>query len=255
MQKFFVWIALAHALSANLIAGQIRLESGPKQVALLELYTSEGCSSCPPAEAWLARLQSSPNLWTQFAPAAYHVDYWNSLGWKDRWSSPTFTERQQAYARAWKSDNIYTPCFVLNGKEWHGWSSSRSIPEVSDADVGNLILTSLDANRWEAEFVPIKSLDTGYELRVAPLAGGLNSDVRAGENRGRHLQHEFVVLHLLDVPMAMSNGVARSQFILDAKQYPSARILALTAWVARQGRLEPLQAAGGWLGSPAGATR
>src|ERR1700756_5656843 len=110
MQTSLVWIALAATLSTGVVA-QVQFQSGPKQVGLLELYTSEGCSSCPAAEDWLTRLRRSASLWKEFAPVAFHVDYWDSLGWKDKWSNAAFTKRQRAYAEAWRSDNIYTPCF------------------------------------------------------------------------------------------------------------------------------------------------
>src|SRR6516164_9572668 len=92
-----------------------RFESGPAQVSLLELYTSEGCSSCPPAEAWLGELSRNPNLWRAVVPVSFHVDYWDNLGWKDGFSSREFTLRQRFYAASWGSESVYTPGFVLNG--------------------------------------------------------------------------------------------------------------------------------------------
>ena len=117
MKNTLVSLALSGTVLAGASGAQFEFQSGEKQVPLVELYTSEGCSSCPPAEAWMGRLKDAPDLWKGFVPVAFHVDYWNSLGWKDRWSSPEFTERQRAYAEAWKSESVYTPCFVVNGKE------------------------------------------------------------------------------------------------------------------------------------------
>lgn len=102
-------------------AEPIQFQSSERQTSLLELYTSEGCSSCPPAEKWLSGMKSESGLWTDFVPVAFHVDYWNSLGWRDRWSSEKFSDRQRVYAQAWGSENIYTPELVLNGKEWSNW--------------------------------------------------------------------------------------------------------------------------------------
>jgi len=90
-------------------------QSSERQTALLELYTSEGCSSCPPAERWLSEQKDSLGLWKNFVPLAFHVDYWNSLGWRDPWSSAQASQRQKAYAQLWQSESIYTPEFVLNG--------------------------------------------------------------------------------------------------------------------------------------------
>ena len=87
-------------------AAEQRFSSGPAQVALVELYTSEGCSSCPPAERWLGELRTAPGLWRDFVPVAWHVDYWNRLGWPDRFSTKEFTARQYAVAAAWRSDSV-----------------------------------------------------------------------------------------------------------------------------------------------------
>jgi hypothetical protein len=254
MRNLTFLLGILAAAATNIQAAPITFQSSEAQTALLELYTSEGCSSCPPAEAWLGQLKNSPVLWTNFVPMAFHVDYWNSLGWKDRWSSPEYTERQRAYADLWKSDNIYTPCFVLNGKEWNGWAFHRDVPGAS-GKAGVLTVSSVDANLWSAVFIPAKPLDTGYQIHAALLAGGLDSDVKAGENKGRHLRHEFAVLNLVQMELTTSNGVVRGRFIVDAPRYRSEKILALAAWVTRAGELVPLQAVGGWLNSPDGAIR
>src|SRR6266704_4673726 len=95
-----VFVAAVNAQNTSLT-----FQSSGEQVALLELYTSEGCSSCPPAETWLSRLKESPGLWKDFVPVAFHVDYWDYLGWRDPWSSKTFIYRQHAYARERRSDS------------------------------------------------------------------------------------------------------------------------------------------------------
>src|SRR6478672_1752441 len=94
-------------------------ESGPQKVHLIELFTSEGCSSCPPAEAWLSKLKTNARLWKDFVPVAFHVDYWDNLGWPDRFAAKPWTERQRTYATAWNTTTVYTPEFVLDGREWH----------------------------------------------------------------------------------------------------------------------------------------
>ena len=103
MKNFFGPLALVAAIVSTASAEPTKFTSGAQQVAILELYTSEGCSSCPPAESWLNNLKASPDLWKHFVPVAFHVDYWNSLGWTDRWSSPEFSERQRDYAKLWRA--------------------------------------------------------------------------------------------------------------------------------------------------------
>src|SRR5437763_11956930 len=89
-------------------ADPVTFQSGPKKVQLLELFTSEGCSSCPPAEASLSRLVGDSRLWRDFVPVAFHVDYWDRLGWKDPFVSVEWTKRQQRYAENWKRSEEHT---------------------------------------------------------------------------------------------------------------------------------------------------
>src|SRR5687768_10063986 len=96
MQK--VILLLLCCVMNDLGAEQIQFQSGPNRTALLELYTSEGCSSCPPAEAWLSRVKSDARLWKEFVPVAFHVDYWDYLGWRDPFGMANYSERQRAYA-------------------------------------------------------------------------------------------------------------------------------------------------------------
>src|SRR5437899_7536374 len=120
------------AVSLGACAGPLFLQSSENQVAFLALFTSEGCSSCPPAEVWLSGLKTTPGLWKQFVPVAFHVDYWDYLGWRDPWASKAFSDRQRAYVQTWRGDSIYTPGFVLNGQEWRGWSRQKDGPPGSN---------------------------------------------------------------------------------------------------------------------------
>jgi hypothetical protein len=240
-------MAFAISISCGAFAGDFRFASGATQTSLLELYTSEGCSSCPPAEAWLNKLKDSPGLWKDFAPVAFHVDYWNSLGWKDRWSSGAFAERQSDYARLWHAENIYTPEFVLNGEEWHNWLGLRSAPPSSGANAGALEITSTNGGDWQASFTPPAAVNGNFEIQAALLAGGLGADVTGGENRGRKLQHEFTVLDLSHIGLTTSNGVARGKFLLPFARHAAEKNLAVAVWITRAGEMKPLQATGGWL--------
>jgi hypothetical protein len=234
-------------MTASIPAAPFHFQSDAKQVSLVELYTSEGCSSCPPAEEWLNRLKDSPSLWKNFAPVAFHVDYWNSLGWKDRLSAPEFSKRQSDYAQLWHAENVYTPCFVLNGKEWLGWHGRADAPGASGDDVGVLEAKSIGTNLWSATFVPAHSSPDKWEIHAALLSGGLDSEVKAGENRGRRLHHEFAALDLVSIGMSNNNGIAHGKFILDPSHYGSEKSLAIAVWITHPGELVPVQATGGWL--------
>jgi hypothetical protein len=163
--------------------------STPTRTHLLELYTSEGCSSCPPAEKWISELRAHPRLWKDFVPVAFHVDYWDRLGWKDRFAKPAFTARQHSYAQLWRSGSVYTPAFVLNGREWR----ERSVPSASNEKPGVLTVSIAGNRTLVATFRPERRFAT-VELHVALLGLELQTRVRAGENRGRELRHEFVAL-------------------------------------------------------------
>src|ERR1700758_4469967 len=128
-----IWLAVGYAFASQ----PKTFESGETQNSLIELFTSEGCSSCPPAEKWLSQLKSNPDLWKKTVPVAFHVDYWDRLGWRDRFARPEFTLRQQHYAVGWRIGSVYTPNFVVNGREWKGWFNNGMLSERSE-NVGKL---------------------------------------------------------------------------------------------------------------------
>jgi hypothetical protein len=229
-------------------AAPTTFQSSETQTSLLELYTSEGCSSCPPAESWLSRLKASSGLWKDFVPVAFHVDYWDYLGWRDPWSSKTFSDRQHAYAHAWRSDSVYTPGCVLNGKEWRTWSRSKSIPS-STIKSGVLKVSSSDLKNWEILFAPSTPSNESYEAHAALLASALTSDVKTGENKGRRLEHDFIVISLHGCLLKPDGNSVRGSFELRLVNKELAGAGALAVWVTRAGRLEVLQATGGWLSS------
>jgi hypothetical protein len=245
IQVHYLLLGMLAGLATN--AAPIQLLSSERQVALVELYTSEGCSSCPPAESWLSRLKEKPGLWSEFVPVAFHVDYWNNLGWRDKWSSKQYSDRQRDYAGAWGSENIYTPEFVLNGKEWHNWFELRGAPGVSETKTGVLKVTSEDTHHWQVNFIPTKAGTTAFEVNVALLVSGLDSDVKAGENTGRHLQHDFAVLKLINQPLTGKDDGFQGVFTLSAERNSAEGRLALAVWVTRSGGLAPVQSVGGWL--------
>jgi hypothetical protein len=232
--------------SAVLENQTVTFQTGERQTALLEIFTSEGCSSCPPAEAWLSRLKDSPRLWKDFVPVAFHVDYWDYLGWRDQWGSTAFSERQQRYSQFWKSKTVYTPGFVLDGKEWQTWLSHKEGPPASPTDIGVLKVTSSDLRRWEVEFSPLHSKQSAYEVHAALLGSGITSEVRAGENRGRRLVHDFAVLELAQGELNQNSGEARGEFRLSHDPKTNQSRLGIAVWVTGHGSPVPLQATGGW---------
>jgi hypothetical protein len=245
--------ALAIALLAansNLLAEQsgstpraIKFQSGETQNSLIELFTSEGCSSCPPAEKWLSALKSNQDLWKKIIPVAFHVDYWDHLGWRDRFAKPEFTSRQQHYATAWGGDSVYTPGFVVNGKEWRGWFGGNGISTTS-TKVGVLRVSLVEDSRLNASFVPETMQPRALALYVALLGNDLESDVKRGENSGRKLRHDFVVLNLIKIDMTKEPDRWGGSAEL-SKPSGADKPGALAAWITENGT--PIQATGGWL--------
>ena len=234
-------------ISVDAQSAPITFQSGKVQTALLELYTSEGCSSCPPAEHWLSGLKDSSGLWKEFVPVAFHVDYWDYLGWRDPWSSRSFSDRQRAYAEHWRNDNIYTPGFVLNGAEWRDWARGKDALKPNSANAGVLSIASSDTNHWNVTFATTNTGSARYELHAALLASGLNSQVKAGENRGRLLTHDFVALSLVQTSLKRTGSEWQGEFNLPLPAKAAGGNLAIAVWITEAGKLEPLQATGGWL--------
>ncbi|MSU49865.1 MAG: DUF1223 domain-containing protein [Opitutus sp.] len=248
-------LALVGLLSAA-AGAETTFRSGPARVALLELYTSEGCSSCPPAEKWLGELRTAAGLWRDFVPVAFHVNYWDHLGWRDALASKAFTDRQHAYAATWSANSVYTPGFVRNGAEWRPRLGAPL--KSDDANAGALTLHwDATTNACTIEYVPArnppdKKAAGRLEVSIALLGGGIVHQIRKGENSGRELRHEFVALRLETIALARgAPGTGPEAWTATASLPPRTEIVntrrALAAWVTTRGQLTPLQAAGGWL--------
>ena len=188
--RILIFVCLV--LHAN-TAAAIEFKNGPQQATLVELYTSQGCSSCPPAEEFLNGFKSEQSLWQTYFPLAFHVDYWDYLGWKDRFAKPQHRVRQEAYANINQQRTIYTPGFYVNGSPWRRGVFGR-LPAVSHNETGILTL-DLKGSRMSAVYSPAQTGSKDFVLNVAILGMGLASDIEAGENSGRHSRHDFVVLH------------------------------------------------------------
>ena len=222
----------------------IRYQSGMRQVPLLELYTSEGCSSCPPADQWLSGLVNEPRLWSAVVPVAFHVDYWNYLGWQDRFSSSDNSERQRSHAQHGNIRTVYTPGFILNGQEWRAWFQRPQWGSAATPDVGALTVI-INGNHATAEFQPKQKTAQTLQLNCTWLGFNLTTPVQNGENKGRELRHDFVSYHWQQFPARPQDGAYRWTFELPPKdQLPEKK--ALVFWVSDSANPKPIQATGGW---------
>jgi hypothetical protein len=186
---------LALLASAAAVAGPetCQAQSPDSQVQLIELFTSEGCSSCPPADRWLSTLKGRP----QVLAAAFHVDYWDRLGWRDRFSDPAFTARQKAWVRREAGRFAYTPQVLVNGRDWRGWPT---LPLQAAPARVRIELQRGAAQAVQARVTPLAGAPTRLALWWASLEDGHRSLVRAGENSGAQLHHDHVVRHYGELP-------------------------------------------------------
>jgi hypothetical protein len=222
-----------------------RAQSGATTRPLVELYTSEGCDSCPPADRWLGRTFAGPH-----APAvaiALHVDYWDRLGWKDRFASHAFTERQHRAAEANRADFVYTPQVLLQGRDFD-WRKAPASALAAAAAMPSRAAITLTAQHTPvgveahaSASIPDAGSRADARVVLAYVDGGLTSDVKAGENRGVQLHHDHVVRALAEGGKADAQGglTATATFPIPAE---AGRDATLVAFVQRAGSGEILQA-------------
>lgn len=193
-------------------------QSGEQRAVLLELYTSEGCDSCPPADRRLSGIKDRAEYAGRLVPLAFHVDYWDRLGWTDRFASPRHTERQYAMAAVARSRLVYTPQFLRNGRDWR--SGGSPLDGLRDVASGARIALRIEAVGAAAMSVSgeVVAAQPRLEAWLALYENNLESVVRAGENAGRTLRHDYVVRRLVG-PLALDGKgylALRQQIALDA---------------------------------------
>lgn len=214
-------------------------------IAVIELFTSEGCSSCPPADALLQRIDNR-NLENVY-PLSFHVDYWNRLGWTDPYSKEVFSERQRWYASQFSSSRVYTPQMIVNGTtEFVGSNASKAESAINNA-LKSKSLYAVSASKIVANDDEIKfsfKIDganaSGKILRVALIQKQTQQNVKAGENRNKNLRHINVVREFLSYKITTSNGnlsinkpsqlsISELELVLYIQNADNTKIVAATA--------------------------
>jgi hypothetical protein len=226
-------------------AGNLIFESTARQTALLELYTSEGCSSCPPADRWISTLLEKKGLWTDFIPIALHVDYWDYIGWKDRFAKSEHSLRQRQYAHERSIGSVYTPGFIYNGQEWRNWYGSRS-SDFPNGNTPGILKLELEGRQANIIFSPAASVDKKLQVYLALLGFDLSTSVKAGENAGKNLAHNFVVLAINHTSLQSNSNQYSARLAIPDSSIVSSRH-GIVAWISAADRLTPLQSVGGWL--------
>ena len=237
---FFAWRAIGAlvggallAFPAGVFAASCSARSGPQTTALVELYTSEGCDSCPPADRWLASSFRPGAAPSGAVALAFHVDYWDRLGWKDRFASAAYTERQYDVTRTGNARFAYTPQVVLQGRDfadWHGKDALATIAAINarPARAGVTVDATVKDGAIDIHAAAAVARATDRKdarLFVALTENSLVSDVKAGENAGVRLTHDHVVRVLRAGPAVGPDGAADMRAAL---QLPAERGSATT---------------------------
>lgn len=214
-----ILFALGLSMASHGWAAKCAALSGEKTTALVELYTSEGCNSCPPADRWLSGLAARGHVPERVVPLSLHVDYWDYIGWKDPYAKPAFSGRQRNLTQLQRLAFVYTPQVMLQGKDFRGWRTAAfddAVARINSEPARARISMALEAPGAAELSVDLRAevLDPGHRrdaaLYVAAYENRLASTVTAGENRGRTLKHDYVVLEWVG-PLDFGPGGARAE--------------------------------------------
>ena len=201
-------------------AAECSAKSGAQTVPLLELYTSEGCSSCPPADKWMSGIKTD-----KVTPLAFHVDYWDYIGWKDKFSKAEYSDRQRKTAAFGGAGFVYTPQFVMSGHDFKGWDNSRLNEKIESsqklASRANLSLDAVTKANGDitltASAQAVKPADAkNTDVFIALYENKLVSQVKAGENSGRELKHDYVVREFFGAYQISNQNEFSKDFNLNA---------------------------------------
>lgn len=234
---------MSRMLGVALLFAAVPAYAGDGRVpVLVELFTSEGCSSCPPADAVLARLvRDQPVPGAEIVALSEHVDYWDSLGWRDPYSSAVFTERQQAYAPFWRRWNTYTPQAVVDGRSDELGSDESAIRKAASAAAAKGH-GKIEARRGSKSLHVDAALPphSGADLFLAAVDDPPPSRVERGENAGRTLSHVRVVRDLrriarFDQPswsgdIELEPRLQRLRLVVFAQERKTGHVLAAGTW-------------------------
>jgi hypothetical protein len=200
MRKTFGFVGLLVLVSPG-VRADCAAQSAAEHPHLVELYTAEGCSSCPPAERWMSSLRASKD----YIGLEFHVDYFDAQGWRDPFADPRYTARQHESAKRGVIDThfhteagmVYTPQVIVDGRVWKNWPKAAP-PALASTEGPGLTLDVTPGAAIRAKVVATSSpaLASSYRIYLALTANGLHSSVKAGENRGKQLAHDLVVRDL-----------------------------------------------------------
>lgn len=228
-----------------LFAKEQTFQSNEEKTSIIELYTSQGCSSCPPADKWLSNLKKHPELFSEFIPMAFHITYWDYIGWKDIFATKLNDNRQRYYSKnVWKKNSVYTPQFIIDAKEYRKWFTNKSFPKF-DKKYGGKLKANINENILDISYFNKNIKNEKVYLNIALLGFDYKISVNAGENIYRTLEHDFVVLEHIQKFESIENNkliadINISQFRKNNKK------TALVVWIS-QYNSNILQSTGGYI--------
>jgi hypothetical protein len=203
MMRFSLWTVLTMGMTLGVAIPADRLPEG-RQAVLVELFTSEGCSSCPPADALLERLdRSQPFPEAEIVVLSEHVDYWNHIGWADPYSSPAFSARQEQYARRFRTQGPYTPQMVVDGRSELVGSDARAVESAIRSAAKYPKADTRISEDGGSAIIDVAPLPSGTARKAGVFAAyAMDSgtqDVVRGENKGRRLHHVAIAKELKQI--------------------------------------------------------
>lgn len=240
-------VLLVFLFIQNFVIADVKIIKSPEyKVSLLELYTSQGCSSCPPAESWLSKFKTDTNLWTSIIPINFHVDYWDYIGWKDPFADARFSNRQRWYEYLGLSKNVATPGFIINGKGWNGWFYGQA-PSIERKATSSILTARIDGDKVSVEFLSNEHVGDSLNVHVAIMGFDMKTKVTSGENNRKTLMHDFVVLGYDTHYLTQQGKRFKSRLTLpDVSKYRDSQ-KGIVIWVSPRKSPKPIQAAGDWI--------
>jgi hypothetical protein len=255
----YAWVVLTAASLAAILSVQLAGNSRASQtgdpnaaakpsapVVIVELFTSEGCSSCPPADLLLKRLsEEQPVHGAQVVALEEHVDYWNHLGWSDPYSSAEFTRRQEDYVSVFHNATAYTPQMIVDGQtEVTATQASKAIAAIEESSHKTRVKVAVSQAAGSSESAAAFDISVsnaaagagkhGLELWLAVTECGLQSDVKAGENSGETLKHAAVVRSLHKVADVRGDGALEKAVSVNVSKQWKRDQLSVVAFVAQK---------------------
>ena len=242
---FFIGVFLTVSFSTKKLT---KRTAAPSSFAVVELYTSQGCSSCPPADRLLSKVIAEAALsGKRIFPLSFHVDYWNRLGWKDPFSQAKFSERQRNYAAALKLNGVYTPQMVVNGQTEFVGSNEKELQYAlrqTEKEKALATFTKVSADLGQSTVSVAYELSGAFEgckLQIALVSAREVTEIKRGENAGRTLTNEHVVRHFtsidaqaqgrvsLPAPAELRTNKDNYSVMLFVQQQQSLKIIGATA--------------------------